>query len=74
MKKLKDLTKEEKFRTKGLNDFIENADSIAAEEFEKLRTEAVGPLSNAQIKDYGYMFRAGFLASLKLITIKINES
>ena len=63
MKHLNKLSKEERIRIKGLDNFIKNADQIAETEFNRIVASAIPApqaMTNAQIKDYGYMFRAGF--------------
>lgn len=74
MKKIKNLSKEEKFRIKGLDSFVINADGITLEEYNKMTKKIIGPQSNQQIEDYGHMFRAGFLKCLELTMIKLRDS
>lgn len=75
VKKLNELSKEERFRIKGLNDFIENIDKVAHEEFDKIIKKAVPRyVSNAQVEDYRHMFKAGFLKAMEMLVVKINDS
>lgn len=72
MKKIKELTKEEVFRIKGLNNFIKNCDQVAAEEFSKMNMAAGSMINPQLLKDYEYAFRAGFLSCLKRVCVQIG--
>jgi hypothetical protein len=70
MKHVKDMSKEEKMRIKGLNAFAGNADKEARNEFKNICIRANLPWN----KDHEDIFTSGFLSCLHRMVIKVEQS
>ena len=67
-KKIVEMTKEEKFRVKGLNRFIEGANKTSRDEFKNLCVKFNSPWR----KDLEDIYSSGYLSCLKNFTPPIR--